>query len=127
MVDKQEDLKQRLNDIQYKVTQEKDTERPFSGQYWNHFEDGVYDCIVCGEKLFKSESKFDSGCGWPAFSEESYKDTINYSEDNTLGVRRVEITCKKCGSHLGHVFEDGPKPGGKRYCVNSASINFNKK
>ncbi len=122
----QNEIKKRLTEMEYKVTQEAYTERPYTGKYNNFFEQGIYNCIVCLTPLFKSVDKFNSGCGWPAFSEESYKDTIDYLSDVTHGMKRVEIKCKKCGAHLGHVFHDGPKPTGKRYCVNSASLNFNK-
>jgi peptide-methionine (R)-S-oxide reductase len=120
------DLRKRLTDIEFKVTQESGTERPFTGKYWKFFDDGFYHCIVCDIPLFKSEDKFESECGWPAFSNESYKGTIDYLEDNSFGMKRVEIQCSNCGSHLGHVFKDGPMPTGTRYCVNSASLNFKK-
>lgn len=122
-----DELKKRLTDIQYKVTQEAATEKPFTGQYWKFFDDGYYHCIVCNTPLFKSEDKFESECGWPAFSEESFKGTITYTKDTSFGMSRIEIKCAKCGAHLGHVFDDGPTPTRKRYCVNSASINFEKK
>lgn len=124
-LDKQE-LKKRLTDLEYKVTQEAYTERPYTGKFNSFYEDGVYKCIVCESPLFKSEDKFDSGCGWPAFSKESYPDTILYLEDFSHGMTRTEIKCKICGAHLGHVFNDGPKPTGLRFCVNSASLNFSK-
>ncbi len=121
------ELKKRLSNVEYNVTQENGTERPFTGKYYLHFEDGFYHCIVCETPLFKSEHKFESHCGWPAFSEESYSNTINYIQDKSHGMIRTEIRCKNCDSHLGHVFNDGPKPKGIRFCVNSASLNFNKK
>jgi peptide-methionine (R)-S-oxide reductase len=121
------ELKKRLSDVEYRVTQENDTERPFTGKYYLHFEDGFYHCIVCETPLFKSQHKFESHCGWPAFSEESYPETIKYIKDISHGMIRTEIRCKNCDSHLGHVFNDGPKPSGIRFCVNSASLNFSKK
>jgi peptide-methionine (R)-S-oxide reductase len=119
-----DDLRQRLSPEQYHVTQEKGTERPFTGKYWNHHEKGMYHCVVCGEELFTSDSKFDSGCGWPSFYESSSKTNVSKNIDSSHGMVRDEITCTKCGAHLGHVFTDGPKPTGLRYCVNSASIDF---
>jgi peptide-methionine (R)-S-oxide reductase len=122
-----EDLRKRLTPEQYQVTQEKGTERAFTGKYWNHHEDGMYHCIVCGAELFTSDSKFDSGCGWPSFYESSSKTNVSTNVDSSHGMVRDEITCTKCGAHLGHVFPDGPKPTGLRYCVNSASIDFESK
>jgi peptide-methionine (R)-S-oxide reductase len=108
------------------VTQEKGTERAFTGEYWNHKEDGKYHCIVCGELLFDSSTKFDSGCGWPSFYQQVAPEAIDVQSDQSHGMVRDEIVCHKCGAHLGHVFPDGPKPTGLRYCVNSASIKFEK-
>ncbi len=120
------ELRARLTPEQYHVTQEKGTERAFTGEYWNHKEDGKYHCIVCGELLFDSSTKFDSGCGWPSFYQQVTPEAIDVRSDQTHGMVRDEIVCHKCGAHLGHVFPDGPKPTGLRYCVNSASIKFEK-
>lgn len=123
-----EELKKSLDPEAYRITQEKGTEAPFTGKYDLHFEDGKYNCVVCGTELFTSETKFDSGCGWPAFYGPAAADTINYTKDLSYGMERVEITCSKCGAHLGHVFPDGPiEKGGQRYCVNSVSLEFKKK
>jgi peptide-methionine (R)-S-oxide reductase len=120
------ELRARLTPEQYHVTQEKGTERAFTGEYWNHKEDGKYHCIVCGELLFDSSTKFDSGCGWPSFYQQVTPKAIDVQGDQSHGMVRDEIVCHKCGAHLGHVFPDGPKPTGLRYCVNSASIKFEK-
>jgi len=126
-IDKDE-LKKRLTDIQFKVTQEKGTEKPFTGEYNKFYEEGIYDCIVCGRSLFNSGTKFDSGCGWPAFYDVFNTDNVTFTEDNSFGMKRVEVNCK-CGSHLGHVFNDGPsnQNNGTRHCINSASLKFKKK
>ena len=119
-----DELRLRLTPMQFSVTQEAATERPFTGEYWNVFDAGTYACIVCGTELFTSDTKFDAHCGWPSFSEAIDSDRIEYIEDRTHGMVRVEVRCKTCGAHLGHVLPDGPPPTGARYCINSASINL---
>lgn len=113
-----------LGPEKYRILREKGTERAFTGTYNMHIEDGTYRCGACDEKLFKSTSKFDSGCGWPSF-DESIPGKVEYVRDTTHGMIRTEILCANCGSHLGHVFDDGPTDTGQRYCVNSLSIDFN--
>jgi peptide-methionine (R)-S-oxide reductase len=119
-----DELKNRLTPEQYNITQNKGTERPFTGQYCYTTTDGIYHCIVCDIELFKSSDKFTSECGWPSFSAESYPGTIKYIDDYSHNTHRIEIICVNCGAHLGHVFEDGPTETKKRYCVNSASLNL---
>lgn len=121
-------LKQELDPETYHVTQEKGTEAPFTNKYDHHFEKGMYYCKVCGVDLFTSDTKYDSGCGWPAFWDPVSKDSVKMNEDNSFGMKRTEVTCGNCGAHLGHVFPDGPKDKtGQRYCINSASLNFKKR
>lgn len=119
--------KERLTDLQYKVTREAATERAFTGEYWNTKDKGEYECVCCGAPLFTSDSKFDSGCGWPSFYEPVDGEPGNKIErkaDYSHGMDRIEVLCQSCGAHLGHVFDDGPKPTGLRYCINSASLKF---
>ena len=110
--------------MQYQVARHAATERAFTGRYWDHFEAGRYDCIGCGTPLFSSTSKFDAGCGWPSYAEPIDSEAIEYLRDTSHGMVRVEVRCRKCGTHLGHVFDDGPEPRGERYCINSAAIDF---
>ena len=123
-----EEWRSKLTPEQYHVTREKGTERAFTGAYWDNKKEGTYRCIGCGEPLFDSGTKFDSGTGWPSFTEPMPGANIELEEDRTLGMRRIEVHCKSCGAHLGHVFPDGPRDkGGQRFCINSCSLNFEEK
>jgi peptide-methionine (R)-S-oxide reductase len=124
-VDKNE-LKQRLTPLQYSVTQEAATEQPFTGAFWDKHDTGSYRCVVCGETLFESTQKYDSKCGWPSFFDVLDQARVTTSRDASFGMERTEVRCANCGAHLGHLFDDGPKPTGLRYCINSASLDFEK-
>ncbi|MGZ4397512.1 MAG: peptide-methionine (R)-S-oxide reductase MsrB [Gaiellaceae bacterium] len=119
-----EEWRSELTPDQYRVLRQQATERPFSGEYDHVFEPGVYRCAACRAELFDSEAKYDSGCGWPAFFEPSSHAAVEERADMTYGMRRIEVLCSSCGGHLGHVFPDGPRPTGQRYCINSAALDL---
>ena len=123
----EEDWKKDLDPDAYRILREKGTERAFTGKYYAHQQDGTYLCAGCGEKLFDSNTKYDSGSGWPSFYEPMNKESVDEILDKSHGMIRTEVACSNCGGHLGHVFSDGPNPTGLRYCINSASLNFKNK
>ncbi|MBI2084346.1 MAG: peptide-methionine (R)-S-oxide reductase MsrB [Candidatus Aenigmarchaeota archaeon] len=123
----EEEWRKKLTPEQYHVLREKGTETPFTGKLLHKKENGMYTCAACGTELFSSDAKFDSGTGWPSFSEPASRKNVELRTDSSLGMKRVEVVCKKCGGHLGHVFDDGPKPSGKRFCINSCSLDFKEK
>jgi len=118
--------REQLSDEEYFVTRRKGTERAFTGRYWDSKEDGVYRCVACGQPLFSSDAKFDSGTGWPSFYEPAEDAAVETEEDRSLMMRRTEVICSRCDSHLGHVFEDGPEPTGLRYCINGCALTLDK-
>ena len=123
----EEEWRKVLTEAQYDVTRRKGTERAFTGEYWDCHDQGIYHCVACGEQLFKSDDKFDSGSGWPSFKAPASPQVVETLNDFTHSMRRTEVVCEACGAHLGHLFEDGPAPSGQRYCINSAALKLERK
>lgn len=121
-----EHWRKKLSPEQFRITRERGTERAFTGAYWDTHDDGTYRCVCCAAPLFSSETKYDSGTGWPSFAAPITSDAVETDEDISHGMRRIEVHCSNCGAHLGHVFPDGPRPTGLRYCINSASLNLDR-